>query len=334
MTAPVVTMDNRPLVGAYGDAYTAPPGTPPPTDINAPAAPWVKLGLISEDGATWALPTEETTDIGAWQVPYPVRILTVSLTTSIQFSLMEWDRDTLPIALGGGTFVEDLTTVTYVPPAAGESNEVALFLKVLDDPIEMGIYYQRARVSERGDASFKKDEAALLDVTFSIVGEVGKDPYNLIFMLEQMPAATSPGGGGGGSGIPATSALAGSPGSFQPSGSDTPANKAALGTVAAAPPSAWNVDEYVVLGDNSKATWDGDSWETYTTPPEAPTGVTAGTPGAFVPPSAVPANLAALIGYGALGQTASPWTTGQYVVLGDASHASWNGTTWITGPAA
>lgn len=62
------------------------------------------------------------------------------------------------------------------------------------------------------------------------------------------------------------------------------------------------------------------------------TGATAGTPGTFAPPGAIPANLAALNTLGALGNTTA-WTTGQNVVLGDASLAHWNATTWVVGAA-
>lgn len=64
----------------------------------------------------------------------------------------------------------------------------------------------------------------------------------------------------------------------------------------------------------------------------AATGATAGSPGSFTPAgSGAPADLA-----GATGVTASPataWTTGQYVVLGDASEAHWNATAWVAGRA-
>jgi hypothetical protein len=66
------------------------------------------------------------------------------------------------------------------------------------------------------------------------------------------------------------------------------------------------------------------------------TDVTAGTPGAFVPPNAtLPASLAALKADPAVGDTAKSgdpaWTTGQYVTLGDATQANWGGTTWEVG---
>lgn len=74
-----------------------------------------------------------------------------------------------------------------------------------------------------------------------------------------------------------------------------------------------------------------DGWTDEPPPPPA-TGATAGTPGTFTPDgSTIPANLAALTGVTATPATA--WTTGQSVVLGDTSDASWNGTVWVAGPA-
>lgn len=68
-------------------------------------------------------------------------------------------------------------------------------------------------------------------------------------------------------------------------------------------------------------------------PPVIPaTGATAGTPGSFTPTgAATPANLAAMTGITASPATA--WTTGQHVVLGDASHAHWVGAAWGAGDA-
>jgi hypothetical protein len=62
------------------------------------------------------------------------------------------------------------------------------------------------------------------------------------------------------------------------------------------------------------------------------TGATAGAPGSFTPSGAeAPANLAAMTGITATPATA--WTTGQHVVLGDASQAHWNATAWVVGAA-
>lgn len=72
-------------------------------------------------------------------------------------------------------------------------------------------------------------------------------------------------------------------------------------------------------------------------PVVAISGVTAGSPGSFTPGNAtLPANLAALkadpvVGDAGTSKPGATWTTGQYVVLGDASQAHWNGTAWAVG---
>src|SRR3954466_7348475 len=174
----------RPVVGANGNVYTAALGTALPDAWgDLAAAPWTKLGLVSEDGVTWTPPAEETEDIGAWQTPFPVRIITTSLTTTCAFGLLQWDRETIPYALGGGTF-EDVTPgglTVYHPPAPGESVERALFIEILDTPFHMGIYYAKGRITERDDVVFQNSDAAVLQATFALLGQEGVDPYNLLF---------------------------------------------------------------------------------------------------------------------------------------------------------
>jgi hypothetical protein len=59
------------------------------------------------------------------------------------------------------------------------------------------------------------------------------------------------------------------------------------------------------------------------------TQATAGTPGSFN--GTPPTNLAGMTSVTAVPTTA--WTTGQYVVLGDASHAHWDAAAWAAGEA-
>lgn len=67
----------------------------------------------------------------------------------------------------------------------------------------------------------------------------------------------------------------------------------------------------------------------------AATGATAGTPGTWTPAgSAPPADLAALQGGSVTATPAAAWTTGQSVVLGDASDAHWTGSAWAAGVAS
>lgn len=67
--------------------------------------------------------------------------------------------------------------------------------------------------------------------------------------------------------------------------------------------------------------------------PPVATGAIAGAPGTWTPPGATaPATLAAMSSVTATPATA--WTTGQHMVLGDASTAHWTGTAWAAGNAS
>jgi hypothetical protein len=68
-------------------------------------------------------------------------------------------------------------------------------------------------------------------------------------------------------GSPATGAAAGSPGTFTPADGYPPFTLADLvaNPLTATPTTAWTASQYVVLGDNSRATWDGTTWKAATT---------------------------------------------------------------------
>lgn len=64
------------------------------------------------------------------------------------------------------------------------------------------------------------------------------------------------------------------------------------------------------------------------------TGAVAGVPGTYTPTGAYPpADFAALVAGTVVASPTTAWTTGQYIVLGDASHAHWSGTAWVAGNA-
>jgi hypothetical protein len=66
--------------------------------------------------------------------------------------------------------------------------------------------------------------------------------------------------------------------------------------------------------------------------PVPATGASAGTPGTFTPEGATPpADLGACASVTATPATA--WATGEHVVLGDSSHAYWDGSAWVAGDA-
>lgn len=137
-------------------------------------------------------------------------------------------------------------------------------------------------------------------------------------------------------GVDIVSIQAGDPGTYNPSNATRPANLASLRVLGdLGNTTAWAANEFITLGDQSEAYWDGDSWEAGRSPAAviAATGATAGTPGAFTPSGATsPQTLSDLASVTASPTTA--WTSGQRVVLGNGTSAYWNGTAWVAGTAA
>jgi hypothetical protein len=72
------------------------------------------------------------------------------------------------------------------------------------------------------------------------------------------PEFTWPTSGGGA--VAATGATSGTPGTFTPGGSTTPANLGALASVTATPATAWATGEYVATADTQHNHWDGAAW--------------------------------------------------------------------------
>jgi hypothetical protein len=247
-----VKTNDQPIVGATGDVYTAVVGTAIPTVLDAPGAAWTRLGMVSEDGVSWTPPEEETEDIKIWQSPYPKRTVTTGLTSSVTFALDDWDRESIPFALGGGLFADSGTNVVYSPPKPGEGEMKALYIFVKDGEVKMGIYFRKGRVVSRDDTVFKPDEAALLNVEFGLLVDAASDPYNLIFETATFPAAA----------VTATGAtqVSGAAGTWTPAGAVPRANLAGMTGCTASPATTWATASHMVMGDNAHCHWNGTTW--------------------------------------------------------------------------
>lgn len=138
-------------------------------------------------------------------------------------------------------------------------------------------------------------------------------------------------------GVPPTAVTPGFPATLTPVNATRPANLAALVTLGAlGSTSAWPTGSFLVLADGTRAYWNATTWIAGTAP--APvitaTSATAGTPGTFGPTGATPpANLTALQASSITAVPTTAWTTGQRVVLGDATTAHWSSSAWVAGAA-
>ena len=61
--------------------------------------------------------------------------------------------------------------------------------------------------------------------------------------------------------VVATTAVAGTPGTFLPAGAVTPADGAAIGALTAQPVAAWTTGQYVAAANSDHSYWDGSAWQ-------------------------------------------------------------------------
>jgi hypothetical protein len=136
----------------------------------------------------------------------------------------------------------------------------------------------------------------------------------------------------------------GSPGAFVPADAALPADLTALAAHVVVGDSGsntaigewagrvWSELEWLVLGDDSLANWDGSQWVEFSTVAYS---VTAGDPGSFGPEGVdPPADLDALIAHPVIGDAGcipetTAWDAGDHVELGDESLATWDGDGWV-----
>lgn len=170
------------VVAANGNVRVAPVGaTQPTTPDAAPAAAWLDLGYVSEDGVTFT-DSKEIEDVNAWQSFYPVRKIVTGKEATLAFALREWDERTVPLAFGGGTITSPSAGVwRYVPPAPGTLDLRALMIDWQDGDKDYRLIVPRGMVSEAVETNLVRTGAADLPITFSAIpASTTSDPYILL----------------------------------------------------------------------------------------------------------------------------------------------------------
>lgn len=168
------------VVAAEGDLYVAPVGTAAPaTILVAPSATWLKLGYTTTDGVTF-LDGKTLEPIRAWQEFYPIRNIVTEKVASLAFVLMQWNKDTVPLAFGGGAVVEDAPgAFSYEPPAPSVMDERAAILEWQDGAKDYRLIVARVMVSENVETNLVRTAEAGLPITLSVLGETGVAPWLL-----------------------------------------------------------------------------------------------------------------------------------------------------------
>lgn len=168
------------VVGGNGTIWVAPLATAQPTTPTAaPAAAWLKLGYVTDEGAT-ITDTKAINDILAWQSFYPVRKIIASREFTISYGLLQWSQDTIKVALGGGTITNPAAGVfKFVPPAPETVDYRMMMLDWVDGTKNYRLIIPKGLAVETVNPTVARTDAAILPVTFAAVPASGVDAYTL-----------------------------------------------------------------------------------------------------------------------------------------------------------
>lgn len=165
-----VASDGHIWVASLTDSLTYPESVDDALD-----ATFIDLGYATEDGVTFtATPTVE--DINSWQSATPTRRITTARTTTLAFSLQQWNQDTFEVAFGGGTWTHSGGVNRYDPPADNAAlAEFAVVIDAQDGEKNMRWVVMRATIEEAVETQLVRTGAAVLPVTFSALAPEGED---------------------------------------------------------------------------------------------------------------------------------------------------------------
>ncbi|MGW8743552.1 phage tail tube protein [Streptomyces sp. NPDC055794] len=236
--------DAATLVVGSGNYLTSPVGTPMPADLLTPLSPWQNVGHTSlEDVFGITSEGGEATTIGSLQNK-SLRTKYSARTETMTFTIQQFDTAGLKLYFGANAPI--LPDGSVGVPTNPEPTQAAFLAVFVDGDNHFAFYAPRAEI-------YRADDMAIAD-TESLAGlPIGVKPMAL--GANDWTYAITPLGG-----TLATGASAGTPGSFTPDGAVAPETLAALAGVIATPTSAWTTGQHVVLGDGSKAKWDGSAW--------------------------------------------------------------------------
>jgi hypothetical protein len=152
-------------VAVTGAVYAAPEGSTSPTNATtAPAAAFLDLGYLGEDGLTLARDVDSD-EIVTWQNGTVVRRTITSQATTIEFKLVETKEDVLEFVNPGATITGAGPYAMEVGPVTSERH--AIVFDVVDDTIRRRLYFPNCEITDFGDVEFVNGQAIGYPVTLT-----------------------------------------------------------------------------------------------------------------------------------------------------------------------
>lgn len=155
-------------VGANGTIYIAPSGTTPPVDILAawPGA-FVNIGFATEDGGKLAR-SMDTEMVKAWQSIGVLRYLITGVGLTCAFTLLQSDKDILPLYFGGGSVVTQAAgKYKFDISSAPTVDERVFGLEWTDAALIYRFIMPRCMVTDTGETTVGRNDAIQWPFTIS-----------------------------------------------------------------------------------------------------------------------------------------------------------------------
>jgi hypothetical protein len=158
------------IVPGVGHFYTRAVSGAYPTDPADPTASgWVEVGhtsrenpmQVSRDGG-------DQTILGSWQNP-TLRTSTDTVTTSLAFTLLQYDNENMALYYGSNSEVDGGTGRLKVAKSPSPT-EAALFVRIIDGTKEQYRYYEKVSIIAADAEEFDVESLAGMPVAATILG--------------------------------------------------------------------------------------------------------------------------------------------------------------------
>lgn len=173
--------------------YTAPEGTPLPTDAKtALPAEYTALALVSDEGVTFSVDSDSS-DIKDWG-GRTVQTVRSGRTETAKFSLIETNMAAMKQVYGESAVsgTEDKFTIDHA--AAEAATLVYVWEVLLSDTQIKRIVAPRGKMSELDDITYAPGDAVAYPITIKCLE--GTEGFSVREFVETVDSTYNPGGGG------------------------------------------------------------------------------------------------------------------------------------------
>jgi hypothetical protein len=174
------------VVASGGSVFVAPVGTTAPTaPTGTPASPWVNLGLISEEGASFAY-GKTVEEFKSWQRRTAVRRDVTEDEITTNFTLQEWKKTNFSLAFGGGSITNVSGTVYRYnfPTGNDDLDEKSLLLRWDDNGKSYQIHFERGSVTEAVEVSLSRTALSQLPISFKALSSTTSDNIGVSLLTD------------------------------------------------------------------------------------------------------------------------------------------------------